>query len=61
MPETPDLLTPQEVARIFGVNPRTVTAWARAGQLPFIQTLGGHRRYRRDAVLDLYERLKEYP
>jgi ABC-type transport system involved in cytochrome bd biosynthesis fused ATPase/permease subunit len=29
----PDLLTPPEVARLFGVDPKTVTCWAKAGRL----------------------------
>lgn len=41
-----DLLTPTEVSRIFKVNPKTVTRWARSGKLPCIRTLGGHRRFR---------------
>jgi len=44
-PEQPDLLTPQEVATLFGVDPKTVTRWARAGRLHSVRTLGGHRRY----------------
>ncbi len=40
-----ELLTPQEVAMLFGVDPKTVTRWARAGRLNAIRTLGGHRRY----------------
>lgn len=49
MPETelPDvLLTPSEVAAMFRVCPKTVSRWARAGRLPSIRTLGGHRRFR---------------
>ncbi len=34
-----------EVARILHVSPKTVSRWARDGRLPFIRTLGGHRRY----------------
>ncbi|MEU4386606.1 BldC family transcriptional regulator [Promicromonospora sp. NPDC023805] len=45
------LMTPTEVAREFRVDPKTVTRWAKAGKLPFILTLGGHRRYPRAAVL----------
>ncbi len=41
-----ELLTPAEVAKRFGVNPKTVTRWAQAGKLTAIRTLGGHRRYR---------------
>ncbi|MDO9379692.1 MAG: BldC family transcriptional regulator [Nocardioidaceae bacterium] len=40
-----DLLTPGEVAALFAVETRTVTRWARAGKLPSVRTLGGHRRY----------------
>lgn len=44
------LLTPGEVARLFGVDPKTVTAWARSGKIPSIKTPGGHRRYRQSDV-----------
>lgn len=49
-------MTPGEVARLFGVNPKTVTRWAEAGKLNPIRTLGGHRRYRASEVWALYER-----
>jgi excisionase family DNA binding protein len=39
------LLTPSEVARLFRVDPKTVTRWAKAGRLPFIRTPGGHTRF----------------
>ena len=39
------LLTPYEVARIFRVDPKTVTRWAKADKLHPVFTLGGHRRY----------------
>ena len=42
-----DLLTPSEVATLLRVDPRTVSRWARAGRIPSIRTLGGHRRFRR--------------
>lgn len=48
--EQDELLTPAEVAAIFRVDPKTVTRWSQAGKLPCIQTLGGHRRYRRSEV-----------
>jgi excisionase family DNA binding protein len=44
------LLTPGEVAELFGVNPRTVTRWAKTGRLSSLRTLGGHRRYRLSEV-----------
>lgn len=40
------LLTPREVAAMFGVNVKTVTSWAKTGRLTAVRTLGGHRRYR---------------
>lgn len=47
------LLTPAEVAKMFHVDPKTVTRWAQAGKLTYMRTLGGHRRYRRDEVVEL--------
>ncbi|MCL6422904.1 BldC family transcriptional regulator [Brachybacterium sp. JHP9] len=44
------LLTPAEVARLFRVDPKTVTRWAMSGKLSPLRTLGGHRRYRREEV-----------
>ena len=40
------LLTPEEVAALFRVDPKTVTRWANMGKLHPLRTLGGHRRYR---------------
>lgn len=48
--ELDELLTPGEVARLFRVDPKTVTRWAKAGRIGSIRTLGGHRRYRRAEV-----------
>jgi excisionase family DNA binding protein len=50
-------LTPGEVARLFGVDPKTVTRWAAAGKLSPQRTLGGHRRYRADEVHALLDQL----
>lgn len=62
----PTLLTPGEVAEIFRVDPKTVSRWALKGKLPFIRTLGGHRRFDAATIYammaeseeggDLYER-----
>lgn len=55
-PDTPDLLTPGEVARLFGVDPKTVGRWGRTLQIDFIRTAGGHRRYlKRDVQAALNE------
>lgn len=45
-----ELLTPAEVAKLFRVDPKTVTRWAKTGKLSSLKTLGGHRRYRADEV-----------
>jgi|GEM_PF-189811 len=47
------LLTRAAVAEIFQVSPSTITRWAEAGKLPTVKTLGGHRRYEAEAVLEL--------
>jgi len=47
---TPDILTPGEVARLFRVDPKTVTRWANTGKLLSFRTLGGQRRFRREDV-----------
>jgi len=52
-----NLLTPAEVAWLFRVDPSTVTRWAKSGKLPFIRTVGGHRRYRR---ADIEPRLNDW-
>lgn len=51
-----ELLTPSEVAKMFRVDPKTVTRWAKAGKLTSIRTLGGHRRYRASEVRRLWSR-----
>ena len=42
----PDRITPGEAADLFGVDPKTVTTWAAAGNLTVIRTAGGQRRYK---------------
>ena len=39
------LLTPTEVAGLFGVDPKTVSRWADAGKISSTRTMGGHRRF----------------
>ena len=46
-------LTPAEVAKLFRVDPKTVTRWAKAGKITAIRTLGGHRRYRQSEIQSL--------
>lgn len=42
--DTPTLMRPAEAAAVFGVNPKTVSRWARAGHLRSVRTPGGHTR-----------------
>lgn len=44
------MLTPQEVAALFGVTPKTIARWAAAGKIGSIKTAGGHRRYWRAEI-----------
>lgn len=55
MTDDEELLTPAEVAKLFRVDPKTVTRWAKSGKLSSIRTLGGHRRYRASEVHTLLE------
>lgn len=50
------LLTPGEVAKLFHVNPKTVTRWARAGKISSVRTLGGHRRFLAREIEELLNR-----
>ena len=50
----PDLLTTNEVAKIFRVTPLTIKRWGNRGKIRFIRINSrGDRRYRKDAVLYL--------
>jgi len=51
--ENESLLTPGEVASMFRVDPKTVSRWANDGKLSAYRTLGGHRRFRENEVLEL--------
>ncbi len=56
--DTSGLMTPAEVAALFGVDPKTVQRWAKTGRLSSIKTPGGHRRYR---AAEVYALLAESP
>jgi excisionase family DNA binding protein len=47
------------VADLLHVSPKTVSRWAKEGRLPFLKTLGGHRRYPEAEIRDLAEGLRE--
>ena len=57
-PRNTELMTSGEVARLFNVSSKTVTRWAREGRLPFVRTLGGHRRFYRSTLEQLFEALR---
>ncbi|VEI13581.1 BldC family transcriptional regulator [Trueperella bialowiezensis] len=52
MEKQSELMTPAEVAELFRVDPKTVSRWADNGKLPYVRTLGGHRRFPRKDVMD---------
>jgi excisionase family DNA binding protein len=54
-------LRPAEVAELLSVSPKTVSRWAKEGKLPFLKTLGGHRRYPEAEILELVEVLRQEP
>jgi len=47
-----DLLTPRELAELCGVSPDTVRSWCFRKQINFATTPGGHKRFRRQDVLE---------
>lgn len=53
------LLSPGAVAKLFGVDPRTVTRWVDKGLLMPVLTPGGHRRYRYLDVMALRDTLQQ--
>ena len=50
------LLRTSDVALLFEVSERTVSEWAKKGQIPSVRTPGGHRRYPADGIKALLER-----
>jgi len=58
-PTYPSYLRAAEVADILHVSPKTVSRWAKEGRLPFLKTLGGHRRYPEAEIRQLAEGLRE--
>jgi excisionase family DNA binding protein len=60
-PDTPGYLHTAEVADILQVSPKTVSRWAKEGKLPFLKTLGGHRRYPAADIHQLADELQVRP
>jgi len=50
-------LRTSEVAQHLQVSPKTVARWAKEGRLPYLATLGGHRRYPESAITRLADDL----
>jgi excisionase family DNA binding protein len=41
----PKFLTAGAVAHMLHVSPKTIARWSNEKKLPFVRTIGGHRRY----------------
>jgi len=61
VPDPPGYLHTAEVADILHVSPKTVSRWAKEGRLPFLKTLGGHRRYPATEIRQLVDELQVPP
>jgi excisionase family DNA binding protein len=61
LPQTtqPRYLRTAQVAELLQVSPKTVSRWAQEGMLPYVRTLGGHRRYPDREIRALRETLSE--
>ena len=55
------LLRAGEVAVLLQVSRRSVAAWASRGLIPFIETPGGHRRFRAADIRALVASLEKAP
>jgi excisionase family DNA binding protein len=44
------MLRTADVALLFEVSERTVSEWAKKGQIPSVRTPGGHRRYPAEGI-----------
>lgn len=57
MPRRERYLKTAEVAMQLQVSPKTVARWAKEGRLPYLATLGGHRRFPSSAIEHLIDDL----
>ena len=57
----PSYLRTAQVADLLYVSPKTVSRWAKEGKLPFMKTLGGHRRYPEAEIRELVNQLRQEP
>jgi excisionase family DNA binding protein len=55
-------LLPGEAAEeLGGVTAKTIGRWAKEGKLPYLRTMGGHRRYPASAIRELAATLSHEP
>ena len=54
--QMPNLLSTRQVATLLGVGGSSVKRWADRGLLACVKTVGGHRRFDREAV-DAFRRV----
>lgn len=54
------LLTAGDVAARFGVSRNTIDHWVQRKWLPVFRTPGGHRRFRRADVEELWDRAQAH-
>ena len=55
------LLRTSDVAVLFQVSERTVSEWAKRGQIPSVRTPGGHRRYPAEGIRWLLQESRDGP
>jgi len=60
--EVPDLMTPQEVAQLFRVDPQTVRRWVARKLMDeygisVVKTPGNHNRFHREDIERVYKEL----
>jgi excisionase family DNA binding protein len=53
LPDAEPFLHTSHVADLLHVSPKTIARWAKDGRLPFLRTLGGHRRSPEPAIRQL--------
>jgi len=61
MARSEKFLRTSEVAQRLHVSPKTVSRWAKEGRLPYLSTLGGHRRFPASEIDRLTEELAQNP
>jgi excisionase family DNA binding protein len=60
-PAQPRYLRTAQAAELLQVSPKTVSRWAKEGKLPYLNTLGGHRRYPEAEIRELLRTLHYRP